>query len=309
MNDRPRQALHEWCRQGTWFWWKDVKGTVQGNDEGFCVHRPLLAGIEFLLIGWNCPLRKLVNQNPWSFLNWCLMIMSCDDFKQRLPFSRWDLEFEAKHKATWPAIEPVVESCWPSFSLTGQGHNRLAGTQKGTPAIPRSLIPTSPDTSFLVTSGLTSDLPDIQSRYFYRVGSSHDSKWSEAAKWAGCRWSNVVPTWVRIINPCHTLSLSLFLSLVVWITIHILIHTKYAILVESTRRSVDLDPQKLRRRKRNRSQKSHRITSDFPKVWSFTSASTAPDASFSMAVFGDMGHLLSASFESGKIGSEWMVDI
>ena len=91
--------------------------------------------------------------------------MSCDDFKQRLPFSRWDLEFEAKHKATWPAIEPVVESCWPSFSLTGH-HNRLSGTQKGTPAIPRSLIPTSPDTSFLVTSGLTSDLPDI-SIYIY----------------------------------------------------------------------------------------------------------------------------------------------
>lgn len=73
------------------------------------------------------------------------------------------------------------------------------------------------DTSFLVTSGLTfDDLPNIQSRYFYRVGSSHDSKWSEAAKWG---WMHMKQCGAnlsaRIMNPCHTLLLFVFLSVVV----------------------------------------------------------------------------------------------
>ena len=71
-------------------------------------------------------------------------------------------------------------------------------------------------TSFLVTSGLTSDLPDIQSRYFYRVGSSHDSKWSEAATWVGMHMRQCGANLsARIMNPCHNLWPSLFLSVVV----------------------------------------------------------------------------------------------
>ena len=105
-------------------------------------------------------------------------------------------------------LNPWLNHVDPSFSLTGH-HNRLAGTQKGTPAIPRSLIPTSPDTSFLVTSGLTSDLPDNDISYIYISISNRgiSTVWAARMIASGRRIGLRFVTWTQIMAPFRQLEL------------------------------------------------------------------------------------------------------